>query len=432
MKLPKSIRDVAIYVLANFAGAFLGYVSLPFFTSHLTPEEFGIWGYVLTANTFLSPVILLDLHSYYLVAYYQNEENKSALLNSLISFSFLWTLLFLLFSFLVGGIIFRSAGISVGFHPFMSTMLLSNLTSTFFLFLVLQYRLEGKSEKYAALTILQVALGLAFSIILMLSQRADIFWRITGFSLSAIILGVLSWITLVRKYHFKFTLNRSILKDGVRFSLPLIPYSIAIVLFDFLDRFFLERSMTLAQTGFYSLAFQFTSLLSIFFLAVLRVFEPNIMKWMVDKEYKRFIHFFYLYLSGLFLTCVIFTVAAPIILAFVTNPKYVKAGPIAVQLVTAFYFKTVFLLLMTLLISFAKTNFQMILSLSAVTLFGISGYWVTSAYQMQGMILLKTGIYIAMCLLSFGYGLKYMPLKGPMALSLAFGFILLFYCNFYN
>jgi O-antigen/teichoic acid export membrane protein len=430
----KNFKDVLLYLVANFIGAVFSYLTLPFFTNHLSPEDFGIWGYVTTANAFITPFLALDLHSYYLVEFYKlpDGERKSSLFNSLISFSFLWTLCFLAMASLIGGFVFRAIGISIPFHPFMSVTLLSNLTSTFFVFLLLQYRLQRKSYHYALLTILQTLLSFSLAILAIIFYKADVSSRIFGYSAGLIILGLYSLLVLKRKHQFRFSIEKATIKKGLWFSSPLIPYSLALLLFDFLDRFFLERSLNLADIGYYSLAFQFTSLLSVFFIAVLRVFEPDIMKWIHQDQHKKFIRFFNGYLLLLAVVSVSFSLLAPYLLSLVANPKFKSAGPISVSLVTAFYFKSVLILLLTVLISFSKTRFQMLLMVGAVIVFAILGYPVTDTYKTKGLILLKAGIYILMCVLSFLYVQKYIKLKQSMVFTMVLGILIMLYCNFQN
>jgi O-antigen/teichoic acid export membrane protein len=430
----KNFKDVALYLAANVVGAVISYFTLPFFTNHLTVEDFGIWGYVITANAFLTPFLALDLHSYYLVEYYKPEqvERRPQIFNSLISFSFLWTIAFILLSFFVGTLIFQVLGINIDFHPFMSITILSNLTNAFFVFLLLQYRLERSSVKYSILTILQTLLSVGIPILFILYYKSTVISRISGYSLGLIILGTYCFLILKLKYNFHFEINKEIIRKGLWFSSPLIPYSLAIFLFDFLDRYFLEKSLSLTELGYYSLAFQFTSLLSVFFIALLRVFEPDIMKWIHQDQHAKFSRFFTFYLLILAFISITFSLAGPTLLSLVTNPRFQHAGLLSVNLISAFYFKSVLLLLLTILVSYSKTRIQMIMMLGAVLIFSGLGHFVANTFHIKGLILLKTGIYFAMCLAAFYYVQKKLDIKIQMALATILGFLIITYCNYFK
>jgi O-antigen/teichoic acid export membrane protein len=428
-----NFKDILLYLAANVVGALLSYFTLPFFTNHLTPEDFGIWGYVLTANSFLSPIIALDLHSYYLVQFYKtNEKGRSSLFNSLISFSFIWTCLFLVIALLLGSFVFEALNVSIPFHPYMSLTLLSNLTSAFFLFLLMNYRLERRSVNYAFLTILQSLLSFSLSMLLIQFYKSGVISRISGYTIGQVLLGLYCLFVLKKKYGVKFRIEAETIRKSLWFASPLIPYSLALFLFDFLDRFFLEKSMSLAETGYYSLAFQFTSLLSVFFIAVLRLFEPDIVKWIANRETGKFVRFINGYLILLSLVSISLALLAPFFLSLVANPRFKAAGLISINLVSAFYFKSVLLLLFTIIVCFSKTRFQMLLMIGAVLVFGLLGSKVTYTFKTQGLILLKTGIYGLMSLAGFLYIHKYIKLRQSMWFALCLGALIVLYCNFYK
>jgi len=92
-------------------------------------------------------------------------------------------------------------------------------------------------------------------------------------SISAI--GFLAAVGFVLRRHVAFRFNRSYAVRLMQYSLPLIIYVISLTLLSQSDRIMIDRFFGKTETGLYSLAYNFASLMLIGVTAVLNAFQPS-------------------------------------------------------------------------------------------------------------------------------------------------------------
>lgn len=390
-----------IYFASSLFGAMLGFFTLPYFTHFMPKAEIGLYGYALAVNTFILPILLLSVESFYLRTVYseQDESSKRVLLGSLVLFVFIWSVLLVGLLLLFGPLLFHAAGIRIPFYPTIALILTSNILSVFTVFALLNFRIKGQAWYYFALTAFQNVAITGTSLLLIYFYSRDAFGRILGTTVGTLAIGCVSFFILFRK--LSVHINWSLVQQAIRFSLPLIPYVFATLLFDLVDRFFLERYSSLAELAVYAISFQYASIALMVSIALFKSYEPELFRLTVNGDFTNVVRKMNLFNVINFLCSVGLLFLADFTINLLTHGLYKDSVPIAQWLIVALFIKSAFMNLNTILTALGKNVFLMLTSLTGLCVVIVASVYLVSTYQGIGTAYIKLGLYSLMFLGSF-------------------------------
>lgn len=272
------VKNTVIYALGDIVPRLFSLITFPILTSYLVPADYGIINYIGTINTFLMIMGILSLNTYYLVHYYktEGEEAKKRLLGNLDLFIIIFNLGLTLFLYIVGPFILNRIGSEVNFYPYMA---LGLATSFFNVFKYLPSALFRLQERPLPLTIINICSGvlsLFGSLFAVIYIKADA----TSVLLSNLIVAIIFAIVFffITNKNAIWNINVVQLRDALKFSLPLVPGSIAFYLYTTFDRVLMEHELTLSDVGIYSTAATLALLLNIVSYGAYQAFEPYFFK----------------------------------------------------------------------------------------------------------------------------------------------------------
>lgn len=399
----KETRNSFIYLGASLFSAFAGFLMIRYFTRHLDPNDFGILGYTSAVNSFILPFITLNLETYFIQKNYnvKEEADKKLLLGSLVLATVIWSVFITALMSVGGSIIFNTAGVKVSFFPYMFFMLLSNIGATFSTYLLFQYRILGKAGLFFAITFIQTVLVLGLGYLFVSYLQWGIYGRILGILMGTFIVGILC-LALMNKY-MVWVIDKKTIRDGLRFSLPLVPYTIAVLLYEMLDRVFLERYSPndMSEIGIYNIASQYALVLFMVSLAVYRAFEPMIFKLVSEKNEKRVIRNL-IFLNNILLLVALFLVLfSGWLINYLTHGKFNASAEVATLLLVAFYFRSAYIMLNTVLTARENTKGIMWFSLAGVLLITALSIFFVPGYLAIATAWIKIVLYIVLFLCSY-------------------------------
>lgn len=394
--------NTAIYLGSAVFGALVGFVMLRYFTRYLDAEDIGIFGYITSVNAFLIPFITLNLDTFYIKEVYRSAdgENRKDLLGTLVLFTLVWSVVLTAILTVAGSLIFQLLEIKFPFFPYMFLSLLGNLGLGTTTFLLLQYRILSKPWSYFAITAAQTVLLIGIGYYLVGYVHWGIYGRILGVCVGSILLGIICFAGLQR--HIRFRVHRKTIREGLRFSLPLVPYTLATLLYDMLDRFFLERySLTMASTGIYNMGAQYAVILSMISMAFYKAYEPAIFKLASEKNDAAINR------SMIMLNNVILLIAAPLIFVsewlinYLTNGRFVSSAYIACLLIVAFYFRSSYIMLNVVLTAYRRTKEIMWFSVFGLLFVILLSVILVPEFNNVGTALIKIALYAGMFVSSY-------------------------------
>ncbi|MDX2129462.1 MAG: oligosaccharide flippase family protein [Chloroherpetonaceae bacterium] len=275
-KLKLLLKDTTIYGASTILASGLNYLLVPFYANLLTLEENGIQSIIYSSITFASVIYTFGLESAYLKfaadkkvlekrqleestkettvvtnkvfspSLSGSNENHPKWGESIFSTPFIGlfssSLCFTVFIFIFSSRIAEVLGLSgaeSGYVQFAAVILLIDTMSTLPLAWL---RSERKAGIFSSIKLVNVLVTIAVSLWLVvvedLGVRGVFYGNIAG---SIISLGLASSYTIKFSAFVPLRFSKNLFRQMMRYGLPLVPNSIAMMLIDFVDRLILIR-----------------------------------------------------------------------------------------------------------------------------------------------------------------------------------------------
>lgn len=254
----------------------ISFLIVPLITWLVSPSEFGKASMYTLVISLFSLVVFAGIDQAFVREYHETNDKSSLFMNSLfipLFFSFLASLI-VFFSWrffslvLFGEEDFFSAIIFVVAFPF--TVLER--------FNLLSIRMEEKARLYSLLTILRQLMRAPLLIVSLYYFR-NFHGIILAEAGAQIILPFFSGYAARKSWKLFFSLDRKLIKDLLRFGLPLLPATILMWLFNGMATMSLRYWSTFEEIGIYSSAFKLISVLNIFNGAFSLFWVPTAYRW---------------------------------------------------------------------------------------------------------------------------------------------------------
>ncbi len=256
-KYKKLINNSLVFAIGNFGSRIVSIILVPLYTYYLSTAEYGTVDLVTTTTTMLLPIISLSIYqAVFRFAMDSQESNSEVLTNSIL-------------------ITVIGAFIALLIYPILSFFNASNnllaylyviLVFQAFQNLIAQYaRAIGKVKVFALNGILQtLVLGISNIIFLIIFS-----YGVDGYLMSIILSNIASIIYLsfniniLRDINFN-KIDRALIKNMLKFSIPLIPNSFMWWLINASNRYFIIYFRGVEVNGLFSVANKIPAFLILF------------------------------------------------------------------------------------------------------------------------------------------------------------------------
>lgn len=272
------LKNTTIYALGDIIPRVLSFFIFPILTSYLSPADYGIINYVNTINVFLLTVGFLCLNTYYLVYYYRvgNEIEQQKLLGNLSIFVVGINVLLTILIYGIGFLFPSTFGDEIAFYPYIAIGVATNLFNILSVLPSALYRVQERPLPLTILNVLKGGLTMGLTIILVVVYKYTALGVLYSTLIISVFFGfIFSWVVFKNAI---WNFNWKQLKCALRFSLPLLPGSLAYYFISMSDRIFIERYLDLTQLGIYSTASTLAMLLNIIIYGSYKAFEPYCFK----------------------------------------------------------------------------------------------------------------------------------------------------------
>ena len=331
------LKDAFIYALGSFLSKGISFFLLPFYTRIFTPDDYGAMDLISMSIAILSMVFSCQLDqgvARFLISAKSQKSKKSyatvGLFHYLIIFGLLTSAIFMA-KLPIARYLFNRSDLA----DVIGLAAIFMFTEIIFYFFQNQLKWEFKSKEYSIISIFRVILNTALVVLL----AGVMHLKLTGVYLGSIATNI---ILLGPLYYFTQQSIDITLASAKRwrkmmvFSAPLIFSSLAIYLFQYCDRFFIQKMISLSELGVYSVAVKISSVTLILFSGFTLAFGPYVyqnFKRPEAIENIRKIFNVVLTISGLIiLTLSCFT---PEILIVMTTQSFYKAYTVIPIIVTS-------------------------------------------------------------------------------------------------
>ncbi len=283
------LENSFLYIFSALLVKAIAFFLLPIYTLFLTPEDYGITNLVSSFINVVTFIVAFSLYSAAIRLYADYKQDKAKLksfFGTIITFIFISGIIF--FGI---GLIFKTEIVSLFFQglSFYPIVFIALSTLPFVsLHTMHQSILQGmqQGKKLTAINLIvfgiTVLLNLFFIIVLKFGAL--------GFIIAQFIVNVGYFIFMIidlRKQDlFAFCMDFRILREALKYSIPLMPHDLSTRIASLASRVFINRTFTFAIVGLYSISMQFGTLIDTVQVAVNRAFQPWFYEMMNDKNPK--------------------------------------------------------------------------------------------------------------------------------------------------
>lgn len=249
------VKNTAIYALGSFGSKLLQLILVPYYTRAMTSFEFGFADILQAIVAFLYPVISLSIFDAAFRFGMEKSNDKNAVLSTGVAVTLIGTAI-LCFIGVIINIIYPSVYL---------WLVIFNALVNCFRTLYSQYtRAIGKTALFTLDNILLTAFVLVLNIFFISVLELGAVGYMLGYTLANALSALFLILNLKKLAIVKFSLIKSALvKQMLRFSLPLIPNALCWWLSSFGSRFFITYFIGESANGLYAAAYKIPSLLSV-------------------------------------------------------------------------------------------------------------------------------------------------------------------------
>ncbi|MBZ2192815.1 oligosaccharide flippase family protein [Pseudoalteromonas arctica] len=278
-----NIKTILQFSIGPIGAALLSLITLPFVAWFFSVEDVGRLTMLQVVLGLSVSLFSLAMHQAY-VREYHEEEDKAALLKLCILPGLVLltsiSLLILLLPFSISAALF---GLDSGLLTF---LLLAGIFASFFInFLAHVIRMEERGLAFSATKLAPKLLLLILISLIMLLNLTATFINLMLINTLSIVFSLLiftwltrdSWVIAIAK-----SVNYTLLKKLLRYSLPLVAGGIAYWGLTTMDRFFLRSLSGFEELGVYALASALAGAVSVLTSIFSSLWHPILYKWTKD------------------------------------------------------------------------------------------------------------------------------------------------------
>lgn len=333
-------KDLLIYGTGDIFLKAAAFLTLPFYTRIFTPEEYGMWSFVVTAVGLLNSILILGGDSAYARFFFEakNDEEKRLITSTWFGFLSLWSVGLVALCLPITGL-FSVWSFGVKEYALLFTLTLLAAPLTLINTMCGQaLRNRFQARLFATLNVVSTLLSVGFSLLGAVGLKLGLTGVLGGLLFAAlIILPVRLW--TVRDL-LRPMFSMKVLRNLLIFGVPIVPSSLAYWIFSVSDRILLGKLSTLQQVGLYAVANQVTSILALLNGSLGQAWSPHAVR--VYEEQRESAPVFFgrvltYILAGFGLLSVGITTFSHEILMVLSTPSFYAAslaiGPLALGVV---------------------------------------------------------------------------------------------------
>ena len=314
-------KNTAIVSIGKICTQLITFFLLPVYTAVLSNEEYGVVDLLNTLTSLLLPIVTLQIEQgifRYLIDCRENNEKQIKLITTIIRFMIIQSIVCIVIFLCVSPFI----------HNEYKYFLMANLLMGIFSSLLLQIcRGLGDNATYAIGSFITGAFTVVLNVIFIVAFRWGAYGMLGATAISNFICAVYIFLKRkIYKYIKPKQFDKTILKEIIKYSVPLIPNMISWWIVSASDRTIISAVIGIAQNGIYSAANKFsgvfTTLYSVFNLTWTESAAININSEDRDEFFSKILDFIIRFFGSL---CLGTIAIMPFVFNILINEKFAKA-----------------------------------------------------------------------------------------------------------
>ncbi len=250
----------AAYTAASILSKLIAVALLPLYTRYLTPADYGAAEVMFAAVVSASIVIRLGTIEALLRFYYKDGEDPARVVSTSFAALFWFSTIAALIALPFAGSI--SEALLDRPAPDLARIAIGGLwVATLHEYLLTLFRLEERARAFFAVTIANVLVAIALTVVLVVGRDEGARGLLLGSYVSGavFVLGLI----VVHRRRLSLWIDTALLRRMGRFGLPTMPAELSLYLLNFVDRIVIVRTVGLAEAGLYSLAVKFAQAVNV-------------------------------------------------------------------------------------------------------------------------------------------------------------------------
>lgn len=355
------------YTFFNVLSRSVPFLLIPFLTTHLSTEDYGLITMFLVVVGAVSSIVGVNTVSAIDRSYFNEKITK---FNEYIGNCFLILgvstvtalLIFFLFEFWLIEytkipVAYLYLAILVAVFQFVVKTLLS------------VWRVTYKAVNYGVYQVLLSITDLSLTVGLIYFYNQAWEGRILGRLIAYLLFGLIAFFILLKKYDVSFKINKDYIRNALSFGAPLIPHVLGGMALTMTDRIFISNMVGLDATGIYALAYQIGTVLLILITSFNTAYVPWLYASLSKNEEgvkNKIVKFTYSYFGLLVLVTLFLILAANFFLEYLVGEEFLGSQKYLVWAFMGFAFNGMYLMVTNFIFYSQKTHYLAIITFSSI------------------------------------------------------------------
>jgi len=355
---------------------------------HLTPEQYG---FVALFQMFFVFFRSMSGASYVTASernYFGREYSNQTYVSSCFNLIVITCFILLCICYLFSDFIYNVSDLSI---IYIAKAVTSGAFAVIVQLRLSQWQVEKKASMYG---ILQVSLGILnnFSgafLVIVIGMGVD--GRIDSIFYTYMLFSLVCYLSLLKERKIKLELDYrrelNVYKDIFKFSLPLLPHILGVLLLTVFDRFILKVNLGLEIVGIYMVSFQLMSSIGMLSDAFNKFFSPVQMKLMSGgsyNEYRLIVKYVYAWSIFIAISGFILTLVFNYFVSHFLDSKYAEVIHILPWMAAGQVFNGIYLSLLNVIYYSKKTTLLSASTMIVSSIHLIVFYFLTHSYGLEG------------------------------------------------
>lgn len=326
--LKKVAQNSFFYTISSLLLRASSIIFFPIFSLYLTKSDYGILSISQSIVSFVTLFAGLELGKA-LTRFIFNQNNDegtdhNSLIYTVLCTSFVFGCVLILFLTFTGPFLFKPILNDIPFFPYVFVFLLSIPFNSFVNTCRVYLKATHKGVKAFVLDTSFFTSNILFNLLFVVVFKMDALGIILSTTINTLIFTLALYIAFYRKRSFSF--NRIILNEMLKYGMPLIPFSLLNILFESVDKFFLNADSGSQASGIYYIALTFAAIFSSAKEAIINAFTPWLFANIDKKDEKEISKIINLIFSGAGVLAIgVAWFSKEVLIVLSSNPDFIEA-----------------------------------------------------------------------------------------------------------
>lgn len=252
------VKSTLILAFGTFLPKFASFITLPIYTAYLTQEEYGTFDLITILCTLLLPVATLQIQSAvfrFLLGNKDNEKQTKAIITTLYVFVIPISIIVLIVLYFVLNKL----------SPLLRLLIIMYYFADILLVVTRQVaRGMSKNHIYSVSAVINSFLNMGLVVVLLAFLKTGLNGLTASLTISATVSFIYIFVALkVWKYIDLSTLNKTLFRNIINYSWPMVPNSISLWIMRVSDRVIISWFMGISANAVYAVANKIPTLLQL-------------------------------------------------------------------------------------------------------------------------------------------------------------------------